>query len=812
MMLQEFNKVTTTSNFIKNLLISTYLPLIRTVRDFDYIIKDRLYIYRCEVIKCTKSGYLVTGYKYFNFTGDRAQYVVQAEYHFGEKNDKLCTNYISNTEGYDALTHERLGKYLRSLRDMYDLNLMPLYNCFSNQIFQSHHIINDCIYDITYDSITGKKKTYVVGNNSKVEKSNIEYNTKVYKIPIRFNTDYTICMDNLGITTFAPAFIKNNNLMRVNNTRFENDADATNKYIKLHKTGAVTNKANLRFKEPVLIRFNNIPETKKVVYYDKSVKKLDTLHSENYYKVNTSTSLERPKYYIRNSGGYSKVEITYDQFMLDPSQYYYSDNGFIKQCTADDWRDTRIYYVADENYEYTFLPTNLVPDPEDPFYAGDTILYVGVEPSTGRIDSTYIMGRRYIWMDPSSEGNEKTLFTNIHGISYESQSKTLTIEMVGDDDFVFTLDEYTKTFELEGKDKRVFDAANFETVCLWEQCSKYYKYNPNEQYYVREDNLFMPWVFEVGLETFNQNKSFYYVKEGDNYINCETPPYDVYDPTAIYYVLYNESYITAKEYYFIIHTTDFYIILGFQESPSHYYKLVDGVYTQLSDSDEFDINTSYAQRIERELYTWRVRNGEGDLVDSTDNYIKEGVDYFARYNLETRKEYIYDITEENCALYDYLEDNLYMLIQVPKSFNANILVLEGDYTNTYGDKIIDDSQVDMLPRPMIDYLYTSKLKLMDFPTKKVIPFSNSLIEFLLWNAINNLDSINNNMDRLTIAVENLLEYNPFSVQYANYWSPDYRKVIFNIAKDRNNIPVRDNLGYVTKNIEQVLYTIRNPEA
>ncbi|MBQ6631050.1 MAG: hypothetical protein IJH55_02810, partial [Romboutsia sp.] len=65
-MSQEFNKVTTTSNFIKNLLISTYLPLIRTVRDFDFIIADRLYVYKCEIIKCTKSGYLVTGFKNIN--------------------------------------------------------------------------------------------------------------------------------------------------------------------------------------------------------------------------------------------------------------------------------------------------------------------------------------------------------------------------------------------------------------------------------------------------------------------------------------------------------------------------------------------------------------------------------------------------------------------------------------------------------------------------------------------------------------------------------------------------------------------------
>ena len=195
-MSQEFNKVSTTSNFIKNLLISTYLPLIRTVRDYDYILANRLYVYKCNIIKCNKSGYIVTGYQHENFKGDRAQFRILSEYYFGEQNDKLCTNYISNSEGYDSLTHERLGKYLRSLRDMYDLNLMPLYNCFSNNILQGHHIV-------------------CKGNwqKDKVEKTSDDYGKKVYKIPIRFNTDYTICMENLGVTTFAPAFIKNSNLV-----------------------------------------------------------------------------------------------------------------------------------------------------------------------------------------------------------------------------------------------------------------------------------------------------------------------------------------------------------------------------------------------------------------------------------------------------------------------------------------------------------------------------------------------------------------------------------------------------------------------
>lgn len=754
-MLQEFNKVTTTSNFIKNLLISTYLPLIRTVRDFDYIIADRLYIYKCEVIKCTKSGYIVTGYQYYNFKGERAEYRVQAEYYFGERNDKLCTNYISNSEGYDYLTHERLGKYLRSLRDMYDLNLMPLYNCFSNEIFQTHHISND-----------------------KVEKSNLEYNTKVYKIPIRFNTDYTICMDNLGITTFAPAFIKNNNLMKVNNTRFGNNIDITNKYAKLHRTGVITNKANLRFKDPILIRFNNIPETKKVTYFEKSLRKIDVLHNEIYYSMVTSSDLERIKYYIRNEGGFDRVDITQEEFQADPTKYWCTDdgNGILRQCTYDENFDpSKYYYVVNDKYQFTFLPTNLTPET-----AVDRILYIGVEPCTGRQDSTYLKDKEYIWL----EGD--TLFTDIRESDYPSLSLNDT------------------TLEVDVRGARVFDGSNFEAVTLWRRCQRYSKFDPEQTYYIRKDNLFEEWVYYFDEETFNQNKTFYYIKDGEKYIRCTRD--SIFDPNIEYYVLYDGEYITTKEYEFITNTTDFYIGLGFSKPATEYYKLVDGKYVPLYYGEEFDINTSYAVKIDRELYTWKVINDQGKLVDSTDIYIKEGVDYYARYDLETEKEYVYDITEENCSLYDFFEDNLYLLIQVPKSFNSNILVLEGDYTNTNSKKIIDDSQVDMLPRPMVDYLYTSNLHLMEMPTKKVIPFSNSLLEFLLWNAINNLDSINNNMDRLVIAIENVLHYNPFSVNYANYWYPNYRKVVYDIGKTIHNIPIRDNIGYVTKDIEKVLYT------
>lgn len=57
--MQQFNKISTTSNFIKQLLNTTYLPKIRTVQAGDYIVKGRLYIYKCEIIRCEESGYIL---------------------------------------------------------------------------------------------------------------------------------------------------------------------------------------------------------------------------------------------------------------------------------------------------------------------------------------------------------------------------------------------------------------------------------------------------------------------------------------------------------------------------------------------------------------------------------------------------------------------------------------------------------------------------------------------------------------------------------------------------------------------------------
>lgn len=84
----------------------------------------------------------------------------------------LTKTLVSNGAAYDCVTHEYLGDYLRFLRDYNDLNLLSLYNCFSN------HICNNLNYKINGSVFDSQDSAY-----------------KIYSLPVKLFAEYTIAID-----------------------------------------------------------------------------------------------------------------------------------------------------------------------------------------------------------------------------------------------------------------------------------------------------------------------------------------------------------------------------------------------------------------------------------------------------------------------------------------------------------------------------------------------------------------------------------------------------------------------------------------
>ena len=89
----------------------------------------------------------------------------------------LTRSLYNQSTTYDTETHEYLGEYLRFLRDYNNVDLMPLYNCFSNKIYNN--------IDFAFNS----------GNNKKAVFDSQDSSYKIYAIPVKLFASYTIAID-----------------------------------------------------------------------------------------------------------------------------------------------------------------------------------------------------------------------------------------------------------------------------------------------------------------------------------------------------------------------------------------------------------------------------------------------------------------------------------------------------------------------------------------------------------------------------------------------------------------------------------------
>ena len=103
-------------------------------------------------------------------------------YSYGQKILNYTKNLKIQNTVYDSYTHEYLGDYLRFHRDFANINLMPLYNCFSNRACPN--------LDLAFD----------VGNNYtaifKTDQSFTNTLYKYYMVPVKFFKNYTLAIES----------------------------------------------------------------------------------------------------------------------------------------------------------------------------------------------------------------------------------------------------------------------------------------------------------------------------------------------------------------------------------------------------------------------------------------------------------------------------------------------------------------------------------------------------------------------------------------------------------------------------------------
>jgi len=109
-----------------------------------------------------------------------AKYTVVKELIGGEFEAGYTSNFTSHIDTYSSAAHRQLGKYLRWYHSLNGINLMPFYNCFTNE---------------STDSVFIQENRIIDGSNSG------KYT--VWTVPIEFNKSYSIFIDSI-----EPVYLK----------------------------------------------------------------------------------------------------------------------------------------------------------------------------------------------------------------------------------------------------------------------------------------------------------------------------------------------------------------------------------------------------------------------------------------------------------------------------------------------------------------------------------------------------------------------------------------------------------------------------
>lgn len=252
--MQKFFTTTIISKFIKYLLACTPLPTCSYIDDLEMMVEGRTYLYNKKFYLCTGTGIFDSGktdYSLKLYCSDTLQltdndkfvvtddfiqmdsrlaatYKEVGSYTLGDSLVGLTEDFASTSSYYDHETHRKLGDYLRLLRSVYNLDLMPLYNCFNNYFVDN--------IDLSSGNLSGH------GNS----------NYRVTLVPIKFNKEYTISLNSSSSVFIKPVLYKGKLLQYP-----DSDDEKRGRYIYDNVYPTIYKYGQMKYSAPVKILVEN---------------------------------------------------------------------------------------------------------------------------------------------------------------------------------------------------------------------------------------------------------------------------------------------------------------------------------------------------------------------------------------------------------------------------------------------------------------------------------------------------------------------------------------------------------------------------
>lgn len=195
-----FNKTTLMGKFIKQLVATFPTPIVSTWEPGQFVIAGSSYISKDYVLRALHNGTPRSYDDIGSFIDEKTQekysdyFFEKIEpYVFGYSYPGTTTTYISNTVDYDNTTHYYLGEYLRLLRIVRGIDLMPYYNCFGGKILNNIDFVQT---DRGWRFRSSTKEGY-----------------KFAVVPVKYGKTYTIGLNYFGKVELMPCFFTGNKFL-----------------------------------------------------------------------------------------------------------------------------------------------------------------------------------------------------------------------------------------------------------------------------------------------------------------------------------------------------------------------------------------------------------------------------------------------------------------------------------------------------------------------------------------------------------------------------------------------------------------------